>query len=250
MQRVYVLFLVLVILLAACGAPAPIVITATPDDPTPTQEVVPDTPIPPTPVPEWSTDCVPAGIFPLNPNPCPENYAVTHLSANTTQVYPEGTVVVERLITNGYTQIVDVLYQNNALSVQMFGLGGRVGFQTHGLQLFAGNCYTINMPAYANFSGTDFTKGSEALRAYSIIYMDNGSFFDLKFHSVVSGSGAARSLSGDRPDVFWWSFRPSRDTTIVWEVGIESLWAAAVMGNSFDIRAIYVQEQDNTNLCG
>ena len=204
------------------------------DEPTPTQEA-----------PHWSTDCLPPGVFPLNPNPCPVNYETVHWDANSSQEIPEGMALNIELITNGATRVPDIRYVSGAMRLYTYFFAGRAGVQVHGLQLDANHCYTFNMPVRLNFLGAS---NYDNFSLYSHVYTDRGSDFDLNVHKLIVVEGNTAILTGDNPRIFW-AFMPADDMTIVWEVGYEAAWATAGGGNYLDFLAFYVQRQDNTQLC-
>ena len=218
------------------------------DEPTPTGELAtwtPETPPTATSGPIWWNDCLPDNVAPIAAF-CPQHYAQTSLAPDSLQIYPVGMELDIELITNGQTTMPDITFENDHLSIKLNGFGGEVLFEAHGIEMFAGHCYTFNMPAYSNFLAAPFYPTSDNVNAISRLYLDNGTWFNLHSRGLVLGDEPNKTLTG--PQDLFWPFQPSTDLTVVWAVGYRSIWA--VSGNNhFDIFAWYIQDQVNTELC-
>ena len=249
-------FVVIVLLLTGCDGDY--FATATPDAPptatlwatnTPVVTAIPTEAPTPTPEgPEWSTDCVPAGIYPMNAeeaSPCPANYDIVSFDGFKTQEIPAGMVLVVEPNT-GDSIVPDIRYVDHAMRVYVYRVDGRVGVQIHGLELTGNHCYTLNTPVRWDMRGSNHY---ENFLFYSKIHTDRDTQFDLsKQWPVVPYNATTATETGENPGVFY-AFQPSRDMTIVWEVGYQATWATASGGNYVDFLAFYVQDQDNTQNC-
>ena len=235
MRQLFKLIILCALLMVAACEPGLVTLpTNTPGvtDPTPTQETPAPTDIPPV----WDTSCLPPGVFPINPNPCP-TYTLAPM------------VFFSR--PNGNWESYNTGYncETGQCVIDLtgaFGFAGNAGVVLHNLVLLDGHTYAIN------FNGNLDLRDGDAPDNYAAqlrVYRDDGSIVQLRDHGVVMFvPGAGYTYSGDRD--FFWCIAPHEDMTVAVEASIRLVWAKAHAGNNFAIEAVYVYPVDNINVCG
>ena len=241
---------VLLFILASCEGGA-IVATATPNLPVVTDAPTlwpTNTPVDITPTPDgphWSTDCLPEGIIPSNPNPCPVNYTHHSFDGKTVQEIPAGMGLQINPNENGILSVPDAPYHEGATRLHTYGMVGEFGV-TETVEMFGGHCYTFNVPVTINLLNSTHW---ENFIFYSRLHPTNSAPVDLNEHPAVLVNGNSAALAESYPNRIYWAFQPAGNVTVEWEVGFRSVWATSAGGNYVDFEAFYIQEQFNTQIC-
>ena len=221
---------------------APVVVTATEAQVTQVATPWPTN----TPTATWTGDCVPAGIFPMNRNPCLKpDPRITEADDMTFEIIPNG---------NWGETLGGFDYVGDQMVMDLHGGEGFAGemlVTVHGLELVSGRCYVANFNGRLDLRDVDITLGRDNFQAVARILKDDGTVVELPSQTVLRGdpevTGPA-NITGDR-DFFWGFYSNDPRPTIALQVGIREIWAEAHHGNSFWIEAIYVYLTDDNAHC-
>ncbi len=214
---------------------------------TPTQETATWTPEP-TPTDEttvWDTSCVPAGVFPMNANPC--------LAPDPQSDEP---YMVDFIITpnaNWWGRSTVIEWREGQWEIDLRGVAGFAGFAgvyIPGMELDSGRCYGLNFTGHSDLRDMIPEDVDGNISAQVRIHKDDGTVVTLHEQSMYVWVEELQDyrFTGER-DFFWAIYSNDPRPVIGIEVGINVVWATTKPGNHFGLDAVIFQPMENAGHC-